>query len=490
MTIAERSSRPDIKAAEPLRVAYDVPLVDLLGDENKDNPIASDHVSIYSIPRPGGQEYVIAFPPLTGKMLHNRLSAISSSYQGMYGVYIDIDYILNATRNIEGAKKLEARHAKQLGVLWEMFFHSLPQQRDLFSNEIDYKNISGKRQSLQDKIDDLSPLPELTLQPYVDVTQEAQRAMRMLNGEVPADFTYLTRFFHIGDAHLAQAVFNQTRRYGGTRRRTRNNLRQVPHHVLAPYALEAAREKVRKPKTAQEPDAYDEEKIMQYADTSVKKPLDQFLLREGTRYFTIPKQEPIKSIHRIGMYSYRFVVQGKTQTYEVDISIGDSSVIEILKRRYDPRLLAEELAALDNLQRKLLVPLCRIGESSSGQRGLIFDELGPKLPEEVSGDILQRAEENKTDPNISLQVDTSGMVGIDMLVAAHPSIRKIDDEWSKIWKKERITRPEVMGDMDPNPHAPTQINGPAQVGIIALAAAARYPEQFDTFFDRVKEAVA
>lgn len=78
------------------------------------------------------------------------------------------------------------------------------------------------------------------------------------------------------------------------------------------------------------------------------------------------------------------------------------------------------------------------------------------------------------------------MTGVDMLVAAHPSVRTIGDEWSYVWKQDWITFSAVVGET-PIPKERKQINGPVQVGIIALHAFARYPEHFEEFTKRVKE---
>src|SRR3989344_5324486 len=84
------------KTSEPnVRVVHDIPLADLLKPEDRVNPIAEDHVSIYSVERSQGTEYDVVFEPQDGQKLYDRQVQISKRAPGIYDVMGDIGTIVH-----------------------------------------------------------------------------------------------------------------------------------------------------------------------------------------------------------------------------------------------------------------------------------------------------------------------------------------------------------------------------------------------------------
>jgi hypothetical protein len=262
------------------------------------------------------------------------------------------------------------------------------------------------------------------------------------------------------------------------------------------FVVRAAKEKVvRDEDDPDESNRYFAGVLHSFARQKIKLPENTVGISRGLEYFIIPKVAGIKSancyedgVHTIFFVQQDNMVPEKTNVFSAKVFVDESRNIKFAGETPDD--VRTELAKINKgiIPVRLAVPVVRFLESESGARGLIFNETGQSLPQEVVSEIGGRVNSSEKSSKPFQKDWISGMMGVDMMVAAHPDIRgKKNDEgdnWSSIWEKPRITMSEVM-DQEIKQREPTQINGPVQVGIIALHALARYPETFDPFMDNV-----
>ncbi len=468
-----------------IRAVHGVPLKDLLGNQDRTISIVNDSVSIYAMPKAQGTEYAVVFPTLDGSQLYERLTKIARVKPGIFDVQIDIGSILHYE---EGPRAKS--HARNLGILWETFYSSLPHQYKVFKDADDLGSSRQKRlavvKNTATRLEAYKRLSELRAEPFAQPAEEQMKAVAMLAGETPADADFLTKFFQLHPRELAIALKypEKNNLKGKINRFALRKIQGMNAAKLAPLARETARRKVQKEyNDGKSP--YDERKLRQYAKAATDVPDGTSVFYDDQGFYTIPNYDSNLRIEET-QSGQRLTLKVNNTMCSFHASVDDGGKFIFGEEK------SQLQATLERLQQEtesinLVVPIIRFQESRDGVRGFVFNDTGGSLPQAVIDDIGKRVDTSRESSLPFQPTWISDMVGVDMLLAAHPSVRTKNDEWSKVWQKQRITYSEVMGN-PPKPNETTQFNGPVQIGIIALHAMSRYPDAFDTFIERVKEA--
>ena len=480
-----------------VRAVHGVPLIDLLEGENKNCAIAQDSVSIYSIGRPNGVEYAVVFPPLSGRELNKRLAGISKVKAGIIPVSIDFSMI---NRSMQGTRA--KAHESGLGVLWEVFSESLPIQTKVFNNGAYNEKTEEQKQYDEElawrKIQSFEALSQLTLKPYRPIMDRERQIIDMLEGKSSIQTEELIDFFNLTASEIAVGRLRDLQRKTSVkkvRRQMQGKWARIPQDQWANLVLGAAKEKV--VKNEDDPDEnnrYFAGALHGFARRKIQLPGNTVGVSRGLEYFTIPKVNGIKTADLFEDDAYILHFQqhdeAKKENFKFSVKIFVDESGSTIFAGESPDDARRELAKIKKraIPISLAVPVVRFLETRGGERGFIFNETGPDLPQVVVDEVRERVNASERSSKPFAKDWLSGMVGVDMLVIAHPDIRTKkndqDDRWGKIWGKDRITMSEVM-DEEVKQGEPTQINGPVQAGIIALHALARYPETFDPFMDNV-----
>lgn len=367
-----------------------------------------------------------------------------------------------------------------------------------------------KRQALETgygkRVEFFEALSQLTPKPYAPIMDQERRIINMFEGKREVQAEELIEFFDLTAREIAAARSREERK------KVSNTVRKIRQHMQGKSSrisqgqwdnlvLRAAKKKVvNNEDDPDESSRYSAGVLHGFARQKVQLPENTVGISRGLEYFTIPKVKGFQKVGRIenDVYPMYFFEQNameprKITSFVAEVFVDESGNINFSGETPDD--IRRELARINKgtIPERLAVPVVRFFESESGARGFIFNETDPGLPQEVISEIEERVNVSERSSKPFARDWLSGMVGVDMLVIAHPDIRtKKNDEgdsWSSIWGKDRITMSEVM-DQEVKQGEPTQINGPVQVGIIALHALARYPETFSPFMDNVVSVVS
>ncbi len=447
-------------------VVRGIPLHQVLPEADGFSQIRTDRVSVYRVSTENGVEYDLQFPPLAGDQLHSRLTAISKIDPGIGDVRADMRSIAYNAARLE-------RHHQGLGILWETFYgaigpqikvleeaRSIPERNDLI------KELSVARRTLV-AISNLSHLDSEDV--FID--DPKREALEQLRGNAEVDIVFLSKFFELKVSDMRK-LGNKARAY--SRRRMDELLRgkgsEKQMQSFSKLALEASKKKIQY--TNNEGEEYNDEAISDYAANYVDNvslvDKEYVRVKAGNRYFKAPRED------------YQLLTKGRFK-HSVMLEVDPEGAV--ICSQESVSMLTEYIASIDSKlgNGSRLVPIIRYFQNNSGVSGFIFNETqsSPMLDKTVQDDIYTTFQKSDT-PILSVEEGgLSGMVGIDMIIAASPSTKSIPDSWSSIWQRDRIMYSQVSGIYpQPGVRESDQINGPVQAGIIALHALARYPDHF------------
>ncbi|HVZ12163.1 MAG TPA: hypothetical protein VG965_03980 [Patescibacteria group bacterium] len=465
---------------QQVRVIHNVPLVKLLQPEDRENPIPHDSVSVYSIPHDAGQEYAIVFPPLNGVELYTRLLKISNSDPGIGDASSDIYTILHSDH------KRRARHEEGMPGVWGAYFGSLEHQAKVFGDGKMHEYINSNIKQYQENlslaiktrhaIDALSGLPAIE-RPDLD---DAKRVIKdMIEGKAPIDPALLTRFFMLSEdevRHLKTSGRSISRNKAARLIRGQGSPDEL--EMFNPYVAEAGRRRATLYKDEDGNAVYNEDLLDKNILRQAKDVKGHTIIKIGEGFYNVPRNE------------YTLLKEGKFRKYidiEVDDETGNIFIGDGSREKLEGAIAGIQYPDGNVKFGELAIPVVRVQEAPDGSYGFVLHDTrsAPPLPKEVIDDIKKRTDKSGKSRFASEESWISGMVGVQMLLISHPSVRSTQDDWSKIWNRTRITYSHVMGEQ-PKPNEPTQFNGPVQIGMIAFQALLRYQEQFIPFIENVK----
>ncbi|HVZ12164.1 MAG TPA: hypothetical protein VG965_03985 [Patescibacteria group bacterium] len=490
------AGRAELRTSEsPVMVMRNFPLAGLLEPKDQNNPISTDRVSIYTIPRPEGTEYAVVFAPKDGIKLLDVQNSVSVQEDGFTGVIDDYNMILSHRGG--NGPRLRGEHGQGMGLLWGAYFSSVRLQRDVlfdgnYNNRIMQHEFRKDSKAYNDDFEATRRLLEIlksTTGTTVEEVSEGiehlkQDAKDALEDRCETDVEFLRKFFNLKGDEVRR--FHKSKKLLSIGKaaellRGKGSPKQLAD--FEPAVVAAAKAKSGMIVDENGDVSYNEVQMTKMATASFADVRNCTVIQINERKYGFP--------HDVVLEGF---LNDKTGM-KIKINVDEEGRVE-----YDDtiQVLESHLAGLKKPEMKplphgrLAIPIVRILEDDNGNFGFILNELktSPELPEAVLNDIVAWTDDVGGSILESDKSWISGMVGVQMLTASHPTIRKIEDTWSLIWGKKRITFADVTGDAPKHKinyqFFEDQVNGPVQSGVIALQALSRYPEHFIPFIDNVK----
>lgn len=464
-----------------VRVVTGVSMGDLLPvRERENNPLADWKVSIYrENPRPGLTYTTLVCPALDGKGLFDTFRTMSDLNPGLFGVLTDMREMLNP--NNPQLREYFELHKLGMGELWQETMADMQEQFTAINDADTAYTYVASASNLTFDLQARARLFAANIRP-VPYESRLKNRVSMHHGEGLSVDTY-RGVLGIGKHELEGILIDL---YGMPKGVPRGNLLdffntpdlQEEAHAAIQYA---ARQKYGD-------DFFDEDKIGSLA----KKQLDEDLAQN-------------ESVFQVG--DTHFEVKG-TEAFKKAVVDGDHVTVEAAFRSsYKPqdsffyftfeqngkrfRLSSDiksevdkRVAAVQRRQR-LIIPILRLKqeEGKPWEIDKTLDGLSPDVQLGIVKDVqAQSITDLRVDP------DWISPIGHVMMVAAHPKVQDISDEWSQLMHRSQpvIYMSEMMGGIR-HPREPYQDNGPLQQSVVARRRRELYPEYFQEFEGNVIE---